>query len=199
MSKVIGLTGGIATGKSTVAKMFRSVGIPVIDTDAITHSLYTKESEVYDELVQTFGQRIVLENNDINRKVLGQLIYNDRERRCTLNRIVHPNVKKIALREIEKYKKLNHKVIVVDVPLLFETDFIDLVDISLVVYTWPDLQHQRLMARDGINPSFAWSKINSQMPLLEKVFKADYTIDNSHSISETRDQFNKFLEEIGVS
>lgn len=198
MSMIIGLTGGIATGKSTVSKMFKSVGIPVIDTDLITHSLYNKQSEVYDELVETFGQRIVLENKDINRQVLGQMIYNDRERRCTLNRIVHPNVKRIALDEIEKYKQLNHKVIVVDVPLLFETDFNELVDITLVVYIGPDLQHQRLMDRDGINESFAWSKINSQMPLKEKRDLADYVIDNSHSISDTRKQFNNLLEKLGV-
>lgn len=198
MTQIIGLTGGIASGKSTVSDMFKAENIPVIDTDLITHKLYQKHSVVYDEIVKTFGQDVLFANKDINRKLLGKWIYEDQSLRETLNHIVHPHVKKMVYKEIDELSLLNPKVIVIDVPLLFETDFIDMVDKSVVVYVTKALQLERLMDRDQISEAFATSKINAQLPLSEKKKKADYVIDNSQSILQTKKQFNALLEKLGV-
>lgn len=198
MTQIIGLTGGIASGKSTVSDMFKAENIPVIDTDLITHKLYQKHSVVYDKIVETFGDDVLFANKDINRKLLGKWIYENQSLRETLNRIVHPHVKKMVYKEIDELSLLNPKVIVIDVPLLFETDFIDMVDKSVVVYVTKALQLERLMDRDQISEAFATSKINAQLPLSEKKKKADYVIDNSQSILQTKKQFNALLEKLGV-
>ncbi len=198
MTKIIGLTGGIASGKSTVSQMFQDVGIPVIDTDQITHDLYQKSSVVYHELVDAFGDSIIGVDKHINRKQLGAMIYNDDALRQQLNDIVHPHVKRVALSEVEKYKVLDVPIIVMDVPLLFETDFIELVDFSVLVYVTKDKQIERLMDRDEIKEEFAKQKINAQMSLEEKRTKADYVIDNSTSIIETKKQFNNLIATLGV-
>lgn len=198
MSKIIGLTGGIASGKSTVSNMFKTIDVPVIDTDLITHNLYQKNTVVHEELIKAFGEEIVFANKDINRKRLGQMIYNDKALRQVLNNIVHPHVKNITLQEIERLKLMKHELIVVDVPLLFETDFRKMVDISVVVYVEPALQLQRLIDRDQISAEFASSKIAAQMSLEEKKELADYVIDNSRSILDTRKQFNSLIEKLGV-
>ncbi|MEC9484990.1 MAG: dephospho-CoA kinase [Candidatus Izemoplasma sp.] len=198
MTKIIGLTGGIASGKSTVSSMFKEADIPVIDTDQIAHDLYHKHSVVYHELVNAFGDKILGVDQSINRKRLGALIYNDKQLRQELNDIVHPHVKRVVLSEIEKLKVLDVPVIVIDVPLLFETDFITLVDMSVLVYVNQAKQIERLVDRDEISDTFAKQKINAQMFLEEKRKKADYVIDNSTSIIETKKQFNNLIETLGV-
>ncbi|MCF7925704.1 MAG: dephospho-CoA kinase [Candidatus Izimaplasma sp.] len=198
MTQIIGLTGGIASGKSTVSQMFKEAKIPVIDTDQITHDLYQKESVVYRKLIDAFGSEIIDVDKSINRKQLGALIYQDEEKRNTLNSIVHPHVKKVVLSEIEKYKNLDVPLVVVDVPLLFETDFIQLVDKSVVVYVSYDQQLDRLIDRDEISESFAKQKIKAQMPLDDKCDQADFVIDNSTSILETKKQFKKLLTSLGA-
>lgn len=194
MSLIVGLTGGIATGKSTVATFFKDANIPVIETDPIAKSVMVKGSDVYNAVLETFGEQVLLSNQEINRKALGQLIFADETAREKLNAIVHPAVKSIMLKEIEKCELEGKKLIVVDVPLLFEAGFDAHVDVSLVVCTEEDVQLKRLMDRDGIEKGYALKKIKAQMPLALKKEKADYVLDNSASILSTKKAFSDILE-----
>ena len=182
MTLIIGLTGGIATGKSTVTNMFKSIDIPVIETDVIARNLLNKGTEGYEEVLTAFSDSILLTNKEINRKKLGLIVFSNPQRRKKLNEIVHPRVKSIVL----------------DVPLLFETDFIDLVDVTIVVYTTFKKQKERLMERERIDKDYAEIKISSQMLLNRKVDLADFVIDNSKSILDTRKEFNKVMAQIEV-
>ena len=198
MALIIGLTGGIATGKSTVADMFNNYGIPVVDTDKISFDLLRKGCNAYNEVLALFGKEILLTNNDVNRKKLGRAIFNDNVKRKKLNSIIHPKVRSITLSEVKKHEELGANIIVIDVPLLFETDFVKLVDKTIVVYTTPKLQIERLIGRDSIKKDYALLKIESQMPIEDKVKLADYVIDNSSSVLTTRKEFNKVIKELEV-
>jgi len=197
--KIIGLTGGIATGKSTVAKMFSEAEIPLIDTDFIAKELLNKDSLGYQEVVEYFSEDILHKDKKINRKKLARKIFTNSKKREKLNSIIHPKVKEMVLSEIERYKKLNKEIVVVDVPLLFESGFDKIVDDVVVVFTTRQLQIERLMDRENIQKDYAILKIDAQMSLEEKVGRATYVIDNSSSILETKKQFNKILEEIEVN
>lgn len=196
MALIIGLTGGIATGKSTVAQMFKDYGIHVVDTDKISFDLLSKGSKAYNEVVELFGNEILFTNDDINRKRLGKIIFNDNIKRNELNSIIHPKVKSITLSEVKTHKELGAKIVVIDVPLLFETDFVKLIDKSIVVYTTPKLQVERLIGRDSIEKEYALLKIDSQIPIDEKAKLADFVINNSESVLTTKKEFNKIIREI---
>lgn len=198
MTLIVGLTGGIATGKSTVAKMFKDQGIPVIDTDQIAKDLLDKGTEVYQEVVAHFSADILLTDQTINRKKLAREIFVNKSKRELLNSLIHPHVLRIVASEIQKYKELSEKVVVVDVPLLFETNFQEQCDKTIVVYTSPKQQLSRLIGRDVIQKEYAQLKISAQMPLSEKIDLADYVINNSFSILRTKKDFLKILEDLEV-
>lgn len=198
MTLVLGLTGGIATGKSTVAKMFEERNIPVIDTDQIARELLNKGTESYNEVIKFFTSDILLTNGEINRKKLGRIIFSNAQKREKLNSILHPRVLNIVDAEIQKSKDKDEKVIVLDVPLLFESEFDKKVDKTIVVYTSHAEQVKRLMERDLIKREYAEMKINAQMSINDKVDIADFVINNSLSILNTKKDFNKILEELEV-
>ena len=137
-------------------------------------------------------------NGEINRKKLGRIIFANIQKRNKLNDIVHPKVKQIVLDLIESYKKQDEKAVVIDVPLLFESEFHQIADIVVVVFSSLEKQVSRLMERDNISEEYALMKIDAQMPLKEKMDKADYVIDNSKSILKAKKDFNLILEEIEV-
>lgn len=196
--RIIGLTGGIASGKSTVAKMFTGVNIPLIDTDIIAKDLLKKGTSVYDKIINYFSNEILLTNGDINRKKLAKIVFSNPNKRMKLNDIVHPNVKDEVFNLIKRYDNENKELIVLDVPLLYETEFHTFTDEIIVVYCNYDEQISRLMIRDRINEEYAKMKIDAQMSLEEKRELADYVIDNSYSILETKREFNRILEELEV-
>lgn len=198
MTKILGLTGGIASGKSTVAQMFRDAGIPLIDTDLIARDLLKKGTDVYEEVIQFFSSEILLTNKEINRKKLARIIFANTQKREKLNNIVHPRVQQLVETEIKRYNELDTKVVVVDVPLLFETNYQKIVDKTIVVFTTPQAQLSRLIERDHISKEYAQMKINAQMSLSDKVDLADYVIDNSFSILNTKKDFNKILKDLEV-
>jgi len=198
MTLIIGLTGGIATGKSIVTKMFLDQKIPVVETDIISRDLLKVGTVAYKEVISIFSEDVLLTNKEINRKKLGSIVFSNFRKRAQLNDVIHPRVKTIVLNEISKHKELGTKILVIDVPLLFETDFIELVDKTIVVYAPYDRQKERLIERDNINGDYAELKIHSQMDLEEKVKKADYVIDNSSSILITKNEFNAVLKELEV-
>lgn len=194
MAHIIGLTGGIASGKSTVATFFKDAGIPVIETDQIAKTVLTPGSAAYDQVVQHFGESILLSEGIINRKALGERIFKNESDREILNQIVHPEVRTITQSKVDVLKKEGHALIVIDVPLLFEAGFDQDVDSTLVISVPKAIQLERLMARDGIEKSYALKKINAQLSLKEKRKRADVVIDNRGSILDTKNQFNEVLK-----
>ncbi len=186
MAHIIGLTGGIASGKSTVASFFKAQNIPVIETDQIAKTVLSPGSDAYDRVVQHFGEAILLSEGIINRKALGERIFKNESERETLNQIVHPEVRTITQSKVDVLKKEGHDLIVIDVPLLFEAGFDQDVDSTLVISVPKEIQIERLMARDGIDKAYALKKINAQIPLKEKRQRADYVIDNRGSILATK-------------
>lgn len=194
MAQIVGLTGGIASGKSTVASFFKDADIPVIETDHIAKTILQPGTDAFSAVVDHFGDDILLSEGIINRKALGNRIFKDENERNILNQIVHPEVRTITQSKADVLKKEGHALIVIDVPLLFEAGFDQDVDVTLVISIPKEIQIERLMARDGIERAYALKKINAQMPLKEKRKRADFVIDNRGSILDTKNQFNEVLK-----
>lgn len=196
MSRIIGLTGGIATGKSTVSAIFQEHGIPVVDADRIAHQLMKKDTEVYRDLVEAFGPEILGPSGEIAREKLGRIVFYDDTQLARLNRIVHPAVKRVMLEQVKQLQSDGSNIIVLDVPLLFESGFDTLCDCTVVVYTEETIQLERLMKRNGISREEALARINAQMPLKEKVKRADVVIDNSFTLEKTKKQVEDLIKRL---
>lgn len=185
---VIGLTGGIASGKSTVANYLKENGFAVIDADIAARQAVEKGTEGLRKVAQTFPG-VLNEDGTLNRKALGTIIFNDKAQRDSLNEIVHPIVRRLM--DEEKTAALSEgKVVVMDIPLLYENELEHTVDEVWVVYVSYDIQKMRLMKRNELSESEADARINSQMSMDEKRDKADIVIDNCHDL----DSLYKHLE-----
>lgn len=195
-SKIIGLTGSIATGKSQVSNFLRERGYKVIDSDLLARDILEDEKVIL-RIKKAFGENIFT-NNDLDRKALGKIVFDDKNKRDILNSITHPPIYQKILMEIESSKE---KIIFVDLPLLIEngpnSHGLKFDEIWLS-YTRPEIQLSRLMERDNISKSYARAKINSQMPIDDKKAYADFIIDNNSSLENLQRQVEerlKILEE----
>ena len=197
MALIIGLTGGIASGKSTVANMLKNEGITVIDADLESRLAVEQGEEAYDHIVNHFSKSILLEDGSINRAKLGEIIFNIKEERMKLNEIVHPAVRKRMLQKKESAENHGEAIIIMDIPLLFESEFTELVDKTLLVFVDEDIQLQRLMERNHYSKQEALARIHSQMPLADKKRLADVVIDNNGSLEQTELQLKNVLSEWG--
>ena len=184
---IIGITGGIATGKSTIVKYLLRMGNIIIDADKISREII-EEKEIIEKIVDEFGKEII-KSKKIDRPKLRELVFNDEEKLKKLNAITHPAILNKINLEIEKNK--DKKIIFVDIPLLYEVGFEKNVDKVLVVYSSYEIQLKRLMERDNISYDLAQNMIKSQMNLKEKIDKADYIIDNNGNLKEFEDKIMK--------
>lgn len=191
---VVGLTGGISSGKSTISSWFLQKGIVVLDADQIVKNLQRPNSPLVLKLAEEFGASIVNENGELVRDVLGKIIFYYQEAKERLNAMIHPLVQAKLEEEIERLKKVGEGLVVLDIPLLFESRFEALVDRTVVVYVSPDVQLQRLMKRDQIDREYALAKMNSQMSLDEKRARADYVLINNGTMGQLREQFDHLFE-----
>lgn len=191
----LGLTGGIASGKSTIAKLLKEKGIPVLDADVRAHELMEPGAANWTKIVAEFGPDFLNADQKINRKKLGQLVFNDKEALARLNKLSHPTIKASIISSMEDYREQEARVVVVDIPLLFEGKFAELFDAVLLVDVNEATQVERLMARDQIDEATAKQKIAAQMPLEKKRKLANYLIDNTGTIEETTRLFEAFFKE----
>jgi len=193
--KVIGLTGGIATGKSTVSAILKKAGAVIIDADRIARQVVKKGLPAYREILENFGESILLPDGEINRSVLGNIIFTEPHRKQLLNRIVHPHVKREMDRRLNALENPSPDTIVVlDIPLLFEAEMHKDIAEVIVVYAPEHIQIKRLMKRDNISEADAVARVQSQMPIEEKKNRATVVIDNSGTMEDTRKQTLQIFE-----
>jgi len=195
MSLVIGLTGGIASGKSTVSAMFTDMGITVIDADIEARLAVEPGEKAYNDIVSHFGTDILEDDRTINRPKLGEIIFNNEEKRLLLNSIVHPAVRERMAQKRKQAEAADEKAVVLDIPLLFESKLTELVEKIIVVYVDEQTQLERLMKRNGFSEEEASARIKSQMPLKDKVSLADAVIDNTGNIEQSKQQLMEILTE----
>ena len=196
MPKIIGLTGGIATGKSTVSELLTAYGFKVVDADVASRKAVKKGSKGLDQIREKFGQEAIDDNGEMNRKYVGELVFNNPEQRIELNKIVHPIVREIMEEEKNHYLNEGYNVIM-DIPLLFENDLQDTVDEVWVVYTSESIQIERLMERNDLSQEDAKALVYSQISIDKKSRMADHVIDNLGDKLELKQNLQQLLEEEG--
>lgn len=194
---VTGLTGGIATGKSTVLGMFAEEGASVIDLDELSRVVVEPHKPAWCEIVRSFGEAILRQDRSLDRRRLGRIVFADSKRRRKLEQIVHPRVLEAYDEELMRIQETNRQAIVIaDVPLLMEIEMERRFEKVIVVYAPPISQTKRLVQRDHLSEEAALNRLKSQMPIEEKVRRADFVIDNSGSLVETRRQVRQVYEEL---
>lgn len=195
MTFILGLTGGIATGKSTVANYLAKKGLPIIDADVGAREVVEPRSEGLRRIVEMFGEEMLLADGSLDRKRLGELIFSQKEKRQLLNSTLHGLIREWIQTKTELLVEEGVPLIVWDIPLLYETNNKVDCDAVMVVYVPEELQIQRLMNRNKLTLEQAKNRIHSQMPIEEKKVKADILINNSGSIEDTYLQLDSWLKE----
>ena len=188
----IGITGSIACGKSTVSDYLIDKGYTIIDADKLGHVALTSD-DVKRKLAEKFGDEI-LENNEISREKLGKLVFGNDDNLKLLNSIIHPKIKELILKLQEEHK--DEDLVFLDIALLYEANFVDLVEKVAVVYVDEDVQLERLMTRNSLSKEEAVKRIESQMSPREKASLGDFVINNSYSKEDTFQQIDEILEKL---
>jgi dephospho-CoA kinase len=195
----IGLTGGIATGKSTVAKLLTDRGAILIDLDEIAREVVNPGQPTLFRIAERFGQAILQEDGSLNRKKLGDIVFADPSERKALEQIIHPAIRAVMKERMAYYESNTpNKLIVVDVPLLFESGLESYFEQIMVVYVPRKMQLQRLMERNSLTIEEAERRLTAQMDIEEKKSRGDILIDNSSSIALTELQIERFWQEKGL-
>lgn len=200
MPLIVGLTGGIVSGKTTVAKMFKDLGAKIIDVDKLGHKLILPYKPAWEKLVKLFGENILKDDLHINRRKLGELVFNDRKLLIKLNKIVHPEIKRLMINDIKKFRKRyndqSKEILIIDAALIYEAKIEGLMDKIILLYLDEEEQIKRLLKRDNFSRKEALMRIRSQMPVKEKIKMADYVINTINSLDETKRQVEKIWEKL---
>lgn len=197
MAFILGVTGGIATGKSTVVDVFRKAGVPIVDGDLIAREIVEPGQPALKALVAAFGEEILTEDR-LNRKKLGEIVFNDPAKRQLLDRLLDGYLRGTITDQIKEAAK-TAPLVVADIPLLYEADYQQYMDQVVVVYIPKELQLTRLMQRDHLTKEAALQRMKSQLSIEEKRQKADFLFDNQGTREETRQQVLRWLAEKGFS
>lgn len=196
---VIGLTGGIASGKSTVSRMLHGLGAVIIDADKVAREVVKPGEPAWEKIKERFGETVFHSNGELNRQALGAIVFNDDQARYELNAIIHPQIRRSMLAQKNEALANGHSLIVMDIPLLFESELEHMVEKVLVVYVPTHIQKERLMYRDKIEEDIALQKMRSQLCIEKKKHMGHAFIDNSGSLDETKKQLLKILNEWNVA
>ena len=193
--KIVGLTGGISSGKSTVSSYLKQLKIPVIDADEVARKVVEPNSQGAREIRKTFGSDVFEEDGSLNRQKLGSLIFSNAENRQKLDDLLQPLIKIMILDEIEEYRQKGENMIVLDLPLLFEKQYEELCEDIIVVYISKELQLERLMRRNQYTKQEALSRIDSQLSIEEKRKRATVLLANQGTIQQLYHQVEQWLVE----
>jgi len=194
--KIIGITGGIGSGKSIVSRMIRERGFPVIDLDELAHEIIEPGKPAYDQIIARFGKDILDPDRRIERRRLGAVVFSDTGARKDLEAITHPEISRLLLEKIERYRSAGIELLFLEIPLLFETGMDSWIRPVIAVKCPVGVCLQRLGDRDGFSVSESQARMNAQMDPEEKARRADFVIDNSSSLDETRARVEKILNEL---
>ncbi|HWK24200.1 MAG TPA: dephospho-CoA kinase [Ureibacillus sp.] len=195
---IIGLTGSIASGKSTVAKMLKDYGLPIVDADVVARLVVEPGTPTLQKIVEVFGEDALMEDGAMNRQKIGSIIFHDEEKRKELNSIIHPAIRQEMLRQRDEYIENGEKTVIMDIPLLFESKLQHFVEKILVVYVSEETQLERLILRNQLTEEDAKARIASQLPFSEKIHGADAVINNNGTIEETAQQLEAILRKWNV-
>lgn len=195
MRKIIGITGGIASGKSTVTEFLRQKGFQVVDADAVVHQLQKPGGRLYQVLVEHFGEKILLENGELNRPLLASLIFSNPEEQEWSKRTQGEIIRE-ELAALRNQFAQTEALFFMDIPLLFEQNYVSWFDETWLVYVNRDVQLERLMKRDQISKEAAESRLNSQWPLERKISLASHSLDNNGNQEQLIAQVVQLLEEM---
>ncbi|WP_438311439.1 dephospho-CoA kinase [Sporosarcina sp. FA9] len=190
---IIGLTGSIASGKSTISEILKSKGFPVVDADEIAHRVVEPGSPVLKEIELTFGNEMIKSDGSLNREKLGERIFGNEIERKKLNSIIHPAIRVEMLSQKEKLLLEGANTVIMDIPLLFESKLQHFVEKIIVVSVTPEIQKQRLMDRNVLTEEEAVVRIQSQLPMDQKEKGADAVIFNNGTIEDSEQQLNTIL------
>ena len=194
---LVGVTGGIASGKSTVARMLEELGAPVIDFDALSRSVVEPGKPAWKDIVAYFGEQVLLEDKTLDRKKISEIVFRDPEKRKRLEGFTHPRIYEDFRRLVKEYTQEDPDVIIqVVVPLLIEANLQYLFHKLLLVYIPQEKQIERLMDRDKISREMAQNILTAQLPIDEKKGYADFIVDNSGSLEETKRQVGEVWQKL---
>ncbi|QCX24420.1 dephospho-CoA kinase [Companilactobacillus futsaii] len=197
MSKIYGLTGGIAAGKSTILDFFKTYGYKVYDADQIARQVVEIGSIGLKQIVATFGQEVLNVDQTLNRQKLAKIVFSNSEQLQKLNNITRPLIKKRILKIIADTKTSDENIIsIFEIPLLFEGGYQQYFDGIITIYVNEEVQLKRLMNRNNLTREVALNRINSQMPMSEKRDRADFVIDNSGDLTHLADEFDKLISQL---
>lgn len=193
----VGLTGGIACGKSTVANIFVALGAHLIDFDKLAHEVQETGKPAWKEIVKYFGKGILNQDDTINRNRLAQIVFTDKKKLEALNNIVHPLVFNLWQERLGKIKiKEEHAIVLADIPLLFEGKMQNLFDLTILVAISPEEQICRLMARNDLSRDDARIRLKNQMPIADKIGLADIVIDNSGDFTQAEKKVTEIWQQL---
>ncbi len=195
MTKIIGITGGIASGKSTVVEEIRLAGYQVIDADAVVHDLQAKGGQLYQALLDWLGPEILTADGQLDRSKLSQLIFSSPEQQARSAQLQNDIIRQTLAKERDRLAQ-SEDLFFMDIPLLVELDYLDWFDAIWLVYVDEDKQVQRLMERNGYNQAQAQQRIAAQMPLLEKKKYATLILDNNGSLTDLQQQVRQALKNL---
>ena len=199
MALIVGLTGGIVGGKSTVASMFKDLGVKIVDADKLGHSVILPYRPAWKKIIRLFGKDFLRKDLTIDREKLGKIVFANQTLLKKLNEITHPEIIKLIKKEINLAKNKTcsqEKVLIIDAALIYEAKIDRLMDKIIVVYIDEDEQVKRLIRRNNLSKEEALHRIKSQMSTKEKVKMADYIIDNSSSLDKTKKQVEKIWKNL---
>ena len=199
MALIVGLTGGIVSGKTTVSLMFKDLGAKIIDVDKLGHSVILPHKPAWKKIFKLFGKDILKNDLTINREKLGKIVFANQALLEKLNKITHPEIIKLVKKKINSERaKTNHqgKILMIDAALIYETKINRLMDKIIVVYIEEDAQIKRLSKRNNLSKDEALQRVKSQMPMKEKIKMADYVIDNNGKLGKTKEQVEKIWQNL---
>lgn len=193
---VVGLTGGIASGKSTAAAYLKTLGAPLVDCDVIARKVVERGQPAFKAIMQSFGSEVLSSDGSLNRKRLGEIVFSNPALRLKLEEITHPFILAHMQQEIREHTANSRLPVIVDIPLLYENNLGNMVDLVVLVYAPYERQLERLMHRDGFDEKVAKLRLKAQMPIEKKRALADYVVDNTGSIEQLKAQVDALWKEL---
>ncbi|QDG54214.1 dephospho-CoA kinase [Persicimonas caeni] len=193
---IVGLTGGIASGKSTVANMMAELGARIIDADVIARKIVEPGEPAWEDIREAFGDEVLRDDDTLDREALGKVVFGDREARKKLESITHPRIGQRMMERAQQIRSEGHHWVIYDAALIVENGIHEWLDSLIVVAADRDVQIKRVMERDNMSHDEAVQRLDAQMPLEEKIAVADYVIDNNGTLQQTREQVEQIYQQI---